>query len=124
MGILDGLLGQAKNIDLGALASQVGLSQDEVQAGGESILSKLASGDHDADSAAASAAAETGISADKLQAILPALASSLGDGGVEGVIGKLREGGLGGLLGSSGQDGEGGALSGLANMAKGLFGRS
>ncbi|HWW63468.1 MAG TPA: hypothetical protein VNZ43_01785 [Sphingomonadaceae bacterium] len=122
MGILDGLLGQADKIDLGALASQIGLSHDEVRTGGEALLSRLAGGGQDAASAAADAAAETGLSVDKLQALLPALAAQFGDGGVEGLLSKL--GGAGGLLSGLDKDGDGNPLNDIAGMAKGLFGKS
>ena len=123
MGILDGLLGQAGKIDLGALASQVGLSGDEVKTGGEALLSRLAGGGQDAAGAAASAAAETGLPLAKLQALLPALAAQFGEGGVEGLMARLG-GGAGGLLGALDQDGDGNPLNDLAGMAKNLFGKS
>lgn len=123
MGILDGLLGQAGKIDLGALASQVGLSGDEVKTGGEALLSRLSGGGQDVAGAAASAAAETGLPLEKLQALLPALASQFGEGGVEGILAKLS-GGAGGLLSALDKDGDGNPLNDLAGMAKGLFGKS
>lgn len=124
MGLLDGLLGQAGgNIDLGALASQVGLSPDELKTGGESLLGKLAGGGQDAAQAAASTADETGLPLDKLQALLPALASHLGEGGgVEGLMAKL--GGADGILGALDRDGDGNPLNDILGMAKGLFSKS
>ena len=121
MGILDGLLGQAGKLDLGALAAQVGLSPEELANGGEALLSKLAGGGVDAGDAAQHAAAETGISADKLQALIPALAAHLGsEGGIQGLLGQLT--GSGGLLASLDKDGDGNPLNDITGMAKGLFG--
>ena len=119
MGMLDGLLGQAGKIDLSALASQVGLSPDELTTGGEALLARLAGGGVDATAAAHGAAAETGISAEKLQALLPALAAHLGEGGVQGLLGKLTS--EGGLLSSLDKDGDGNPINDIAGMAKGLF---
>ncbi|WP_019833363.1 hypothetical protein [Sphingomonas sp. PR090111-T3T-6A] len=119
MSLFDTLMGKAGNIDLGALAQQVGLNEDELRNGGESLLSKLASGEHDADSATAAASSETGISADKLQALLPALSSAFGgegEGGLSGIGAKLS-----GLLD---RDGDGNPLNDLTGFAKGLFGKS
>jgi hypothetical protein len=115
MSLFDSLMGKAESLDLGALAQQVGLNQDELKAGGESLLAKLASGDHDADSATVATAAETGIDPSKLQALLPALSSALGsagdgDGTFAGIAGKL-----GGLFES-----DGGGLGGIAGK---LFGK-
>ncbi|ODU22101.1 MAG: hypothetical protein ABS87_03455 [Sphingomonas sp. SCN 67-18] len=120
MGLLDGLLGQAGNIDLGALAQQVGLSPEELQAGGESMLSKLAGGGQDAGQAAAATAAETGISLDKLQQLLPALAGQFGEGGVDGLLARLNSGGI---LNALDRDGDGNPLNDIAGFAKGLFGK-
>jgi hypothetical protein len=122
MSLFDSLMGNAGNIDLGALAEKVGLNPDELRNGGESLLSKLASGDHDADSATVAASAETGIAPDKLQALLPELSSALGSAGGDGPLAGITAK-LGGLFGQDGS-GEGGALGGLTGFAKGLFGKS
>jgi hypothetical protein len=120
MSLFDSLMGNAGNIDLGALAEKVGLNPDDLRNGGESLLSKLASGDHDADSATVAASAETGIAPDKLQALLPELSSALGNAGgdspLAGIAGKLT-----GLFGGQ-EGGDGGALGTLSGFAKGLFG--
>lgn len=122
MGLLDGLLGQAGNINLDELASQIGMSPDELKAGGESLLGKLAGGGQDAAQAAMGAADETGLPLEKLQALLPALASQFGEGGVEGLMAKL--GGAGGILGALDRDGDGNPINDILGMAKGLFGKS
>ena len=128
MSLLDGLLGQAGHVDLGALAGQLGLSTDQLKAGGESMLSKLAGGGVDAGGAAADAAAETGIDAAKLQALLPALASHFGEADVEGLLGKIGLTSGDGMMGKLGalldRDGDGNPINDIAGFAKGLFGKS
>lgn len=121
MGLLDGLLGSAGSIDLDSLAKQVGLSPEDLKSGGEAMLGKLAGGGATAGEAAASAAAQTGLPLDKLEALLPALASQFGEGGVEGLLGKL--GGAGGLLGGLDRDGDGNPINDIAGIAKGFLGR-
>jgi len=121
MGLLDGLLGHAGSIDLDAIASQVGLSPDELRTGGEALLSQLAGGQQNATQAAMGAASETGLPLDKLQALLPALAAQFGEGGVDGLLAKLT--GEGGILGALDSDGDGNPLNDLAGIAKGLFNR-
>ncbi|SNS29928.1 hypothetical protein SAMN06295912_10431 [Sphingomonas laterariae] len=120
MGLLDGLLGQAGNVDIDALAGQLGMSPDELRTGGETLLGKLAGGGQDNAQAAMSAAAETGLPLDKLQALLPALASQLGEGGIDGLLAKL--GGADGLLGMLDRDGDGNPINDIAGIAKGLLG--
>ncbi|ARS26638.1 hypothetical protein [Sphingomonas sp. KC8] len=122
MGLLDGLLGQAGNIDLDALASQVGMSPDELKTAGESLLGKLAGGGQDVAQAAMGTANETGLPLDKLQALLPALAAQFGDGGVEGLLAKF--GGVEGIAGALDRDGDGNPVNDILGMAKGLFGKS
>ncbi|HEY0270381.1 MAG TPA: hypothetical protein VGC10_05275 [Sphingomonas sp.] len=105
MSLLDGLLAKAEGLDLTGLAAQVGLTPDELKSGGEALLSKLAGGTTDAQDAAAHAEATTGVSSDKLIALLPVLASAFGasdhpEGPLAGIASKL--GGAGGLLGSLG----------------------
>jgi hypothetical protein len=120
MSLFDSRMGKAGSIDLGALAQDVGLTPAEVKAGGESLLAKLASGDHDATSATVATSAETGIDAGKLTALLPALAGALGgtdgEGGtLSGIATKLT-----GFLETK-ADGE--PMGSLGDLAKGLFGK-
>jgi hypothetical protein len=129
MSLLDGLLGQAKNIDLSALAGQLGLSPEELKTGGEAMLSKLAGGGVDAEGAAAHAAAETGIDLSKLQGLMPALASQFGEVDFNGILSKIGiGGGADGILGKVGgmldRDGDGNPINDIAGFAKGLFGKS
>lgn len=104
MSLFDGLLANAGHVDLSALAAQAGLSPDEVKIGGEALLKKLAGGTTDAQGAAVHAEATTGIPADKLLALLPMLAQSLGandhpGGPVAALTEKLGGAGLLGSLG-------------------------
>jgi hypothetical protein len=118
MGLFDGLLGSGGSIDVAALAGKVGLTQDELMQGGEAILAKLATGNHDASSAATAASAETGIDAGKLMALLPVLAEHLGHADQGGFMASLT--GEGGLLSKLG--GDGGLASSIGGIAKGIFG--
>ncbi|MGE3395282.1 MAG: hypothetical protein AB7H79_00090 [Sphingomonas sp.] len=118
MGLLDNLIGQSGNIDLGALGQQVGLDPDQVRQGMESMLGRITGGQN-GDEAAAGAAADTGLSLESLQALLPALSAQLGEGGVEGLMTRLT--GEGGLLSSLDRDGDGNPINDLAGMARGLF---
>ena len=120
MSLFDTLMGNAGNIDLDALAARVGLDPADLRTGGEALLAKLASGQHDADSATAAASDETGIAPDKLQALLPELSSAFGQAGGEGGLSGLA-GKLGGILD---RDGDGSPLNDIAGFAKGLFGKS
>lgn len=117
MGILDGLIARAGNrIDLDEMAGRVGLSTDELERGGEAMLGRLAGGQQDA----SSAAAETGVSAASLQALLPELQKRLGaGGGNEGFQGLLDQ-----AKGFADRDGDGNPLNDLGGIAKGLFGRN
>lgn len=123
MSMFDGLLGGGGAIDLTALAAKVGLTPDELKQGAESMLTKLASGQHDATSAAVATEAQTGVPADKLQELLPQLAGAFGHADVGGLLGSLQER-AGGLLSGLDKDGDGSSLNDIAGMAKGLFGKS
>jgi hypothetical protein len=118
MPTLDDLLGQTGTIDLGALGAQAGLDAGQVRQGIDAILARLGGGES-GDAAAAGAAAETGLSLESLQALLPALQAQLGEGGLEGLIGRLT--GEGGLLSSLDRDGDGNPVNDIAGMARGLF---
>lgn len=118
MGLLDNLLGQGGNIDLGALGQQVGLDPNQVRQGAEAMLGRLTGG-QTGDEAAAGAAAETGLSFESLQALLPALSAQLGEGGIEGLMARLT--GEGGMLSGLDRDGDGNPINDLTGMARGLF---
>lgn len=101
MSIFENLIGEAGTIDIDGLAARVGLDPAEVRTGAESMLAKLASGNHDAESATVATSAETGIDPAKLQALLPELSSAFGGAGeADGLAGEL------------------------GGFAKGLFGKS
>lgn len=118
MGLLDNLIGQGGNIDLGALGQQVGLNPDQVRQGMEAMLGRITGGETQ-DQAAAGAAAETGLSLQSLQGLLPALSAQLGGDGVEGLMTRLT--GEGGLLSGLDRDGDGNPINDLTGMARGLF---
>lgn len=118
MGMLDDLMGQGGNIDLGALGAQVGLSPDQVRQGMESMLGRITGGQGH-EEAAAGAAAETGLSFESLQALLPALSAQLGHVDLNGLMAQL--GGAGGLLSGLDRDGDGNPINDLTGMARGLF---
>jgi hypothetical protein len=126
MGILDGILSQAgDSLNLDDLASQVGLSSEQLRSGADSILGQLAGdGTDDPQEAAAEAANQTGLPLDRLEQLLPQLTQQLGLGDSS----DSDESGLGGLLeqakGFLDQDGDGSPLDDVADMAKGLFNRS
>lgn len=115
---LNDLLGQSGNIDLGALGAQVGLDPAQVQQGIGAILARLGGGES-GDAAAAGAAAETGLSLDSLQALLPALQAQLGQGGLDGLMAQFT--GQGGILSGLDRDGDGNPINDIAGMARGLF---
>ena len=96
MGLLDGLAGKAMGaLDIGALASKVGLSEGQVQAV-LAAMGKQQSGSGDAVSAAS---AESGVAPDKVQSLL----SMIGGEGALGKLGGLAGGALGGLGGMLGK---------------------
>lgn len=104
MGILDGLLGQlSEHVDVGNLAQKIGLPADQV----ESAIASLAKNHAAPGDTVAGAAAETGLSADKLQEIV-------------GHIG--GEGALGNFASMLGLGGEGGGLGGALGKLGGMFG--
>jgi hypothetical protein len=121
MPTLNDLLGQGANIDLGALAAHAGLNGDQVQQGIDAILARLRGGES-GDAATAGAAAETGLSFESLQALLPALQAQLGEGGLDGIMAQFT--GEGGLLSSLDRDGDGNTMDDIADIAQNIFNRS
>jgi hypothetical protein len=126
MSLLDTLLQQAGGSDaLAGLAGKLGLPADQVQSLGNSLLAKMQGG-ASAEQAAADTAAEAGVDADQLHAMVPAIADHVGADGADGLMAKL--GGTGGILGSVGamldRDGDGSPLNDVLGMAKGLFGKT
>lgn len=120
MPTLNDLLGQGVNIDLGALAAQAGLNGDQVRQGLDAILARIGVGES-GDAAAAGAAAETGLSLESLQALLPALQAQLGEGGLDALVAQFT--GEGGLLAGLDRDGDGNAMDDIAGMAQDFFNR-
>lgn len=105
MGMLDGLLSQlGENVDVAALATKVGLSQDQV----ETAMTALGQAHSAPGDTVATAAESTGLSGDVLQQIVTHI-------GGEESLGRFAD-----LLGSG--SGEGGGLGSLGGLASGFLG--
>ena len=106
MGMLDGLLGQvAENVDVKNLAAKVGLTPEQV----ESAVTALGQAHTAPGDTVDTAAASTGLPADRLQQIV-------GHIGGKGALGQFAS-----LLNAQGS---GGVLGELGGLAGGLFGKS
>lgn len=104
MGMLDGILGQLGGADqIGALASQFGLSEQQVQM----AMAALGKAHAEPGDTVASAAQSTGLSAETLQGLL-------GQIGGEGTLGQIS-----GMLD---RDGDGNPVDDIMGMAGKLFG--
>lgn len=104
MGMLDGILGQIGGADqIGKLAGQFGLSEQQVQM----AMAALGKAHAEPGDTVASAAESTGLSPDALQGIL-------------GQIG--GEGALGQIAGMLDRDGDGNPVDDIMGMAGKLFG--
>jgi hypothetical protein len=120
MSVLDGLLSKvAGNVDIKGLADKVGLNPTQV----EGALASLAKQHTAPGDTVTSAAADTGIDSGVMGQIMDQI-------GGEGALGKFSEmlkgddsilGKVGGFLD---KDGDGNPLDDIADMAKGLFGKS
>lgn len=96
MGLLDDLAGKAMGgLDIGALASKVGLSEAQVQ----TVLAALGKHQSGSGDAVSATAAESGVAPDKVQSLL----SMIGGEGALGKLGGLAGGALGGLGGMLGK---------------------
>jgi hypothetical protein len=118
MPTLNDLLGRGSNVDVGALGAQVGLNPDQVQQGIDAILARLGGGQGH-EEATAGAAADTGLSFESLQGLLPALQAQLGNIDLNGLMAQLT--GQGGVLAGLDRDGDGNPINDIAGMARGLF---
>ena len=122
MGILDGILGQvAGNLDIGAIAQQAGIDP----ALAEKAVAALGQAHDEPGSTVEAAAAKTGLDAGTLSGIVSQLG---GDGALGQLSGLLKDNPqAAGILQMLDRDGDGNPLNdlgGLADMAKGLFGKS
>ena len=123
MSMLDGILNQLGGVvNLDEIAGKVGMTTDELKQGGESLFSKLSSGENPAE-AVQQAAAETGLDASKLQELLPSLAEKFGMDGQDGLLSKLTgEGGLlSGVTGFLDRDADGNPINDVTDMIGGFF---
>lgn len=103
--MFDDLIGKLGGLE--AVAAQVGLEPEQMQALMSEIAAKIGSGETSV-AALAEVAAEHGVSADALQGLLGNLT------GPEGLLGRI-----GGMFD---RDGDGNPLNELGGIAKGLFG--
>lgn len=117
MALLDSVLAQAGNLDLGSLGARVGLDSDQVRTGAEAILGRIAGGGEAPAQAAEGAAIDTGLPLGSLQAMLPALTQALGQVDLSSILSNPS-----GLIGALDRDGDGGVMDDLGGLAKGLFG--
>lgn len=104
--MFDKLLG---NLNLDEIAGKFGLPADQILSLTESLSATL-SGDGDKMAALMQAAEQHGLPVDKIQEML----GGLGGGSADDLLGKV-----GGMLG-----GDDSGLGGLADAAKGFFGKS
>ena len=97
MSIFDQLTEQVQGLDLNAIAQRVGLSQEQVIAGARALLPQIADPAVDNQQATTDASTQTGIDANQLSALVPALleqARNLGaSGGPFAILVQGRGGG-------------------------------
>lgn len=122
MGILDGILGQvAGNLDIGAIAQQAGIDP----ALAEKAVAALGQAHPEPGSTVEAAAAKTGLDVGTLTGIVEQLG---GEGALGQLSGLLKDNPqAAGIIQMLDRDGDGNPLNdlgGLADMAKGLFGKS
>ena len=121
MGLLDGILGQvAGNLDIGAIAEKAGIDP----ALAEKAVAALGQSQAEPGDTIAGAAAKTGLDTGTLGQI----AEQLGGEGALGKIGDLLKDNpqAAGLFNMLDRDGDGNPLNdlgGIADIAKGLFGK-
>lgn len=125
MGMFDQLMQQAQGLDLGAVAERVGLSEEQVAGAARALLPQIADPQVNNAEAAASVAADTGISQSKLAEMVPALleqarARGASGGALGSVLAGLGGGGQGSMLGNlSGaidKDGDGNPVNDVLGM--------
>ena len=95
-----------ENLDLDEIAGKLGLPADQIKSLTESLTANMGQGG-DMVAAMMQTAQQHGLSVEKLQEMMGSF------GGADDLLGKM-----GGLLG-----GDNGGLGGLADAAKGLFGK-
>ncbi|MEC7933376.1 MAG: hypothetical protein VX218_13940 [Pseudomonadota bacterium] len=103
--MFDNIIGKLGGLE--AIAAQIGVTPEQMQALMAEISAKIGAGETSV-AARAETAAEHGVSADKLQELLGTF------GGPEAILGQL-----GGLFD---RDGDGNPANELSGIAKGLFG--
>src|SRR5688500_14838944 len=119
MGLLDSILGQAgAPADIANMAAKLGIDP----ALAEKAVAALGAAHHEPGDTVTSAAAKTGLDTGTLSQIVEQI-------GGEGSLGKFADmlkdhPQAAGILGKLDRDGDGNPLDDIADMAKGLFGKS
>lgn len=124
MALLDNILNMMPdNVNLDSLSEKLGMTAEELKSSGEVLFTKLQDDSVDKMTAIKEAAAESGVDAEKLQGLLPAMAEKAGLDGEGGLMDKLtgEEGLLGKMGGFLDRDGDGNPLNDITDMAKGFF---
>lgn len=128
MSLFDQIMSQAQGLDLGAVAARVGLTQEQVAAASRALLPQIADPNVDNHQATADVAAQTGISAAQLSALVPTLlehaqAAGASGGALQNVLSGLGGGGagqegslLGNIVGAVDKDGDGNPVDDLLGM--------
>lgn len=126
MGMFDQLMEQAQGLNLGEVAQRVGLSQEQIAGAARALLPQIADPAVSNGDATAAVAADTGISADKLAQMVPALleqarAQGASGGALGNLLNGLQEQGgagsmLGNLAGSLDKDGDGNPINDVLGM--------
>ena len=124
MALLDKILDKLPdNVNLESLSEKLGMTADELRTGGEALFAKLQEDGVDKMTAIKDAAAESGVDAEKLKGLLPAMAEKAGLDGEGGLMEKLtgEDGLFGKMSGFLDRDGDGNPLNDISDMAKGFF---
>ena len=124
MALLDNILDMMPdNVNLDSLSEKIGMSAEELKSSGEALFAKLQDGSVDKMTAIKEAAAESGVDAEKLKGLLPAMAEKAGLDGEGGLMDKLsgEDGLLGKMSGFLDRDGDGNPINDITDMAKGFF---
>ena len=122
MGLLDGILGQlGGNVDIGGIAGKLGIDPSLA----EKAVAALGQAHPEPGDTVEAASAKTGLDSGTLNQIVEQLG---GEGGLGKLSGMLKDNPqAASILGMLDRDGDGNPLNdlgGLADMAKGLFGKS
>jgi len=124
MGLLNNVLDMLPdNVNLESISEKLGMTADELKSGGEALFTKLQDSSVDKMTAIKEAAAESGVDAEKLKGLLPAMAEKAGLDGEGGLMDKLsgEDGVFSKMTGFLDRDGDGNPINDITDMAKGFF---